>query len=92
MANPEKTRFSDARQKYVKHIYTIILTFDILTGMNIGHFLAISVADPGYLSRIRIFPFRISDPGSKRIPDLGSRVKKNPGSVSASKNLSILTK
>jgi hypothetical protein len=42
-----------------------------------------SVADPGFLSRIRIFS----------IPDLGSGVKKipDPGSGSASKNLSILT-
>ena len=40
-----------------------------------------SVADPGCLSRIRIFS----------IPDPGSRVKKIPGSGSASKNLSILT-
>jgi hypothetical protein len=45
-----------------------------------------SVADPGCLSRIRILIFAIPDPGS--------RVKKilDPGSRSASKNLSILTK
>jgi hypothetical protein len=38
------------------------------------------VADPGYLSRIRIFPSRIQ---GQKIPD--------PGSGSASKNTSILT-
>jgi hypothetical protein len=40
-----------------------------------------SIEDPRCLSRIRIFP----------VPDPGSRVKKIPGSASASKNLSILT-
>jgi hypothetical protein len=53
------------------------------TVSNQFHFRARGVADPGCLSRIRIFPSRTRDPGSrvKKIPD--------PGSGSASKNLSI---
>ncbi len=41
-----------------------------------------SVADPGCLSRIRIFPSRIPDPGT-RIPDPGPQIKKIPDPLSA---------
>ncbi len=42
---------------------------------------ASSDTDPGYLSRIRIFPIPDPDSGVKRFPD--------PESASASKNLSM---
>jgi hypothetical protein len=45
-----------------------------------------SVADPGYLTRIPdpdFYPFRIPDPGS-RIPDPGSRIP-DPGTKTATK-------
>jgi hypothetical protein len=43
----------------------------------------ISIGVPRCLSRIRVFSFRIRDPGSKKFPDPGS------GSASASKNLIV---
>jgi hypothetical protein len=52
------------------------------------HELKCSVADPGCLSRIRIFPFRIPDQNFS-IPDPGFRVKQFRDPGSASKNLSI---
>ncbi len=44
--------------------------------MRLNHFFS-DVADPGCLSRIKIFPSRIPDPGSKRyrIPDPHQRIK-----------------
>jgi hypothetical protein len=47
-----------------------------------GTFIIVSVADPGCLSRIRLYPSRIPDPDADflPIPDPGSRGQKGTGS------------
>ncbi len=50
-----------------------------------------SVAEPGCLSRIldpSFFPFRIPDPGVKKAPDLGFRIR-NAGGIWGEEDASI---